>query len=109
MDRPLSLSVLWSEDGGPPRPGRVELSTTSLVLSGGPRSAPESREVPLDELAGVHVGRRAAERLSGRAALHLRLRGGGTIAVASLAPAGTLTELVERLAAPAGRERPVGA
>jgi hypothetical protein len=93
----LSLSVLWSEDGGPPRPGRLDLSERGLTLAGGSRLTPERHEIGLGEIGSVRMGRRMAERLSGRAALVLALHDGRAFLITSLSAAGTLHELAERL------------
>lgn len=93
----LSLSVLWSEDGSPARPGRLDVSATGVTLAGGSRLQPEEREIPLQEIGSVRIGRRLHERLSGRAALVLALRNGGAVSIASLSAAGTLYEVAERL------------
>jgi len=89
--------VLWSEDDGPVRPGRLDVSGDGLTLAGGSRTEPERREIPLAQIGCVRIARRANERLSGRAAIVLALQGGRTVSIASLAPAGTLRELAERL------------
>jgi hypothetical protein len=100
----LSFSVLWSEDHGEPRAGRLDVSAEGLTLDGGSRKLPARREISLGDVASVEIGRRPHERVSGRTALLLGLRGGGTIAVASYPSAGTLYELAERLWALTGLE-----
>jgi hypothetical protein len=93
----LSLSVLWSEDGGPPRPGRLDVSAEVVTLAGGSRLEPRLREIPLGEIGSVRIGRGQHERLSGRAALVVALDDGSAVSIASLSAAGTLRELAERL------------
>jgi hypothetical protein len=102
MGESLSLSVLWSEDGGPARPGRLDLSASALTLDGGSRREPLRREIALDEIGSARIGRLLHERLGGRAALLLALHDGGAVSIASLSAAGTLRELAERLWAHAG-------
>jgi hypothetical protein len=92
-----SLSVLWSDSGGAPRAGRLELLPGAVSLAGGSRLHPELHEIPLAEIAEIRIGRHVSERLSGRAALLLALRDGRQIAIASLSGVGTLRELAERL------------
>jgi hypothetical protein len=89
--------VLWSEDGGPPRPGRLDLSPATLTLAGGSRLQPEFLEIPVAAIEHVRIGRRPHERVGGRTAVLLALRDGAAVAVASLAATGTLHELAERL------------
>jgi len=93
----FSLSVLWSEDGGPARPGRLDVSTEGVTLAGGSRVEPCQREIALAEIDSVRIGRRQHERLSGRAAVVVALRDGSAVSIASLSAAGTLRELAERL------------
>jgi hypothetical protein len=57
-----------------------------------------SREVAYDQLAGVRVGRGAGERIGGRPSLLLEPRIGSTISIASIAEAGVIGELAERIA-----------
>lgn len=97
MEETFSLSVLWSEDGGPTRPGRLDLHGSGLILAGGSRLLPEEREIGLDEIGSMRIGRRGHERLAGRAALVLALHDGRDVVIASLSAAGTLRELAERL------------
>jgi hypothetical protein len=97
IDDTLSLPVIWSEGGGAPRPGRLDLSPRGLTLAGGSRVAPEQREIALGEIGVARIGRHARDRVGGRAALVLALRDGRTINVASLSTIGTLHELAERL------------
>ena len=89
--------MLWSENGGPPRPGRLDLSERGLTLAGGSRLVPESHEIGLEEIGSVHVARHLGERLSGRATLVLALHDGRAFLIASLSAAGTLRELAEQL------------
>ena len=93
----MSYAVVWSQDGGNPAAGRLELTCRSLQLVGRP-----TRELRLAEMAGVHIERSAALRLAGRPTLVIETRDGGSLRIASLDGAGTLHELAERLQ----RERP---
>jgi len=93
----LSVPVVWSEDGGPPLPGRLDLTADSLHLSGGSRDEPRTRTVALAEVAAVRIARGAHERLIDRAALVVELRDGRRISIAGIDRPGTLHELAERL------------
>lgn len=85
----MAYAVVWSENGGRPRPGRLELRAGSLLLGG--------LRLLYDDLEDVRVERRPAARLAGRPTLVLESRVGHRYRVASLAGAGTLHELAERL------------
>jgi hypothetical protein len=93
----LSVPVVWSEDGRPPLPGRLDLTAASLRLSGGSRDEPVTHTIALDEIVAVRIGRGAHERLAGRAALVVELRDGSRISIAGIDRPGTLHELAERL------------
>ena len=93
----LSLPVVWSEDGGPPLPGRLDLTADSLHLSGGSRDEPRTRTIALADVAAVRIARGAHERLTDRAALVIELRDGRRISVAGIDRPGSLHELAERL------------
>jgi hypothetical protein len=93
----LSLPVVWSEDGGPSLPGRLDLTADSLDLSGGSRDEPVTRTFGLAEIAAVRIARGAHERLTDRAALVVELHDGRRIAIAGIDRPGTLHELAERL------------
>jgi len=93
-----TYGVVWREGEGPLSRGKLELLPESLRLDGVAASAPLSREVSYDQLAEVRVGRAAGERIGGRPSLVLEPRAGGTISIASIAEAGVIGELAERIA-----------
>jgi hypothetical protein len=93
----LSLPVVWSEDGGPASPGRLDLTADSLLFSGGSRDEPRTRTIALAEVAAVRIARGAGERLGERAALIVELRDGSRVSIADIHRPGTLHELAERL------------
>jgi len=92
-----SLAVMWSEHGGPARPGRLELDGSTLRLEGGSHGAAHGHELELTEVARVYVGRRPEERIGGRSTLVLELRAGGTLRIAGIERPGALRELTERI------------
>ena len=92
--RGVAYAVVWSENGGASRAGRLELGETSFSLAGGP-----GRELAYAEVAHVRIDRRPKLRLAGRPTLVIESRAGDSFRVASLDGAGTLHELAERLEA----------
>jgi hypothetical protein len=97
MDRDLSLPVMWSDGDGPPRPGRLDLSGTTIRLEGGSRDGEQDRELDLADIRRAYFGHAAGERIGGRAALVLELRSGGTLRVAGVGWPGAVRELADRL------------
>lgn len=91
--------MLWSEDGGTTRPGRLDVFGDRLLLAGGSRSEPADREIAVDAIRLVRIGRLAGDRLGGRATLVLELRDGDVVRIAGFSPVGALHELAERLLA----------
>jgi len=88
----MTYAVVWSENGGAPRTGSIELAIGSLRLAGH-----SGRELAYDDVAEVSIDRRRALRLAGRPTLVIESRTGESFRVASLDGAGTLHELAERL------------
>ena len=97
MAEASSLPVVWSEDGGPASPGRLDVTADSLLLSGGSRDEPRTRAIPFAEIAAVRIGRGPGERLADRAALVIELLDGRRVSLADIHRPGTLHELAERL------------
>jgi hypothetical protein len=87
----MRYAVLWSEDGGVPTIGRLELSAGCIRLGG--------IEVAYREIAEARIDRSTRVRLAGRPTLVLERRDGSVLRVASFDGAGSLHELVERLEA----------
>ena len=90
----MTYAVVWSENGGALRAGRLELAIGSLRLGGNP-----IRELAYDEVTVVRIDRRPKLRLAGRPTLVIESRAGDRFRVASFDGAGTLSELTERLEA----------
>jgi hypothetical protein len=102
-----SYSVVWREGEGPLARGKLEFRPERLRLDGmGPTSVASS-EIEYGDLAGVRVGRAAADRIDGRPSLVLERRGRDPLAIASVVEPGMVGELAERLSALqcAGAER----
>ena len=99
MQPELSVPVVWVEDGATPKAGRLDVFADHLHLDGGFREARRTRDVPLADVASVHIGRANGERINGRQAIVLALAGGATLALAAFARPGTLLELAHRLEA----------
>ena len=101
----LSLPVVWSEDGGPVAPGRLDLSAVRLHLDGGYRDDRRTCEFALSEIAAVRIGRSGGERINGRQALMVELADGRTVSFAGVDRPGALHELAERLQRGSGLSR----
>lgn len=101
-----SYGVVWQENGGEPVAGKLEIDSAELRLEGSDRDHLVARSLALTDLLAVHVGRERCDRLDGHPALQLELAGGDRIRIATLARAGILAELAERLS---GLEPPIRA
>jgi hypothetical protein len=88
--------VVWSEDGGPPNAGSLEVTDGHLLLAG---RADSGRRLAYRDLQDARLERLYAERLSGRPTLVLSLRDGPVLRVASVEGGGALHELADRIAA----------
>jgi hypothetical protein len=94
-----TFGVVWREGTDKMARGRLELLPRSLRLDGIAGSLPVDREVRYADLDRVHVGRAPQDRIHGRPSLLIEPRNGGTISIASVAGAGVIGELADRLAA----------
>lgn len=99
MEPELSVPVIWVEDGGAPKAGRLDVFSDRLHLDGGFRDERMMLDVPLAEVGSVRVGRTTGDRIKGRQAIVLALLSGTTLSLAAFARPGTLTELAHRLQA----------
>ncbi len=93
----LSLPVMWSEQDDAARPGRLDLSASSLHLSGGSRDAAYDRLFDLTEIASAYIGRTAAMRIGDRTTLVVELHDGRKLRIAGVERPGAVRELAERL------------
>jgi len=89
-----SYGVVWREGERPIVAGKLELLPRGLRLDGRERS----QDIPYERLAGVHVGRSAAERLDGRPSVVLERRGAELVTIATVAQSNLIGEIAERLA-----------
>jgi hypothetical protein len=93
----LSLPVMWSEQDEPAQPGRLDLSASSLHLSGGSRDEAYDRKLDVAAIARAYIGRTAGKRIGDRATLVLELHDGRTLRIAGVERPGAVRELAERL------------
>jgi hypothetical protein len=97
MGAKMSLPVMWSEDGAPAQPGRLDLSESVLRLAGGSRTIAQGRELELREIARAYIGRAPWERIGGRMTLVLELEGGRILRIAGVERPGAIRELADQI------------
>jgi hypothetical protein len=88
-----SYGVVWREGDRPLVAGKLELLPRALRLEGRDRL----RDIPYERLAGVHVGRSAADRIDGRPSVVLERRDGDVFTIAAVAQSNLIGEITERL------------
>ena len=93
----LSIPVIWTEDGGSPLAGRLDLHPDRLHFDGGSRDTRRALDLPYTEIASARIGRTRGDRINGRAAMVLALVGGGTLSFVGFDRPGTLVELLHRV------------
>jgi hypothetical protein len=71
----------------------------AVRLDGMVGSVPTMRQIPYNLLSEIRIGRSAVDRIDGRPTLVLASRTGNHYAIASVAQAGVIAEIAERLAA----------
>jgi hypothetical protein len=94
-----SYGVVWREGEQPLARGKLELLPCALRLDGMTGSEPTTREISYCDLSQIRIGRTPEERIDGRPSLLLAPRTGVSLSIASVAQAGALAEIAERLAA----------
>jgi hypothetical protein len=104
-----SYGVVWREGTLPLATGKLELLPRAVRLDGMMGGVPTTREIGYDLLSEIRVGRSTKDRIDGRPTLVLAPRTGDAYAIASVAQAGVIAEIAEKLAAlqfgSAGRRR----
>ena len=94
-----SYGVVWRDGDRPLARGKLELLTRAMRLDGMAGSESTTLEIAYDHLAEIRIGRSAEERIDGRPSLVLAPRTGNIVSIASVAQAGVVAEIAERLAA----------
>ena len=102
----VTYAVSWQEPDGSVGSGRLELIADAILLEGRNGSSGVKRAFPYQQIAGFRIARGSDDRLQGRPTLMIDLTSGGALRIASVAQAGIVAELAERLGAVAGRPRP---
>jgi hypothetical protein len=94
-----SYGVVWREGASPLARGKLELLPRALRLDGISAGEPTTREIGYETLSEIRIGRNGHDRLDGRPSLVLEPRVGDPLTIASVAQAGVISEIAERLAA----------
>jgi hypothetical protein len=94
-----SYGVVWREGTLPLATGKLELLPRAVRLDGMMGGVPTTREIGYDLLSEIRVGRSTKDRIDGRPTLVLAPRTGDAYAIASVAQAGVIAEIAEKLAA----------
>ena len=93
-----SYGVVWKKDGREPVAGKLELDADRLRLEGNDRDHLTVYVLAYRDLATVRINRDLADRLDGQPTLLLERSNGDKLRIASLAQAGIVSEIAERLA-----------
>lgn len=96
--RSTSYAASWSDGGGRPLAGAIDIGPSGLTLKGAGRGRQASRRVAYGDILSLRLGRSRRERVCERTALMLELAGDRTIRIA-VHEVGALHELVEALTA----------
>lgn len=92
-----TYAVVWREGDEPLASGRLEVRSRSVVFDGARKGNPVEREIPIENLLTIRVGRSREDRLDGQPSLVLERRTGQAIRVSSVAQPGIVSELAQRL------------
>jgi hypothetical protein len=95
----LSYAVVWREDGGQLRVGKLELGPAGVSVQGSsPDGTIARRTVSYTDVADVRIARGAAEQINGRPAVVVRQPGGRELSIGALEGPGVVVELGYALA-----------
>jgi hypothetical protein len=94
-----TYGVVWRRGTTPDARGRLELEGSALRLIGTDGRDVVTEEIRYEDLDGVHVGRRADERIHGRPSLVLERSGREPISFTSITEPGVIGELTDRITA----------
>jgi hypothetical protein len=94
-----TYGVVWKDGSRPLARGRLELLPRVVRLDGMAGSESARREIAYDNLSEIRIGRSNEDRIDGHTTLILAPRAGDTVSIASVAQAGVIAEIAERLAA----------
>jgi hypothetical protein len=94
-----TYGVVWRRGATPVARGRLELEGSALRLIGTDGRDVVTEEIRYEDLEGVHVGRRADERIHGRPSLVLERSGREEISFTSITEPGVIGELTDRITA----------
>lgn len=97
MTTDLSVPVVWTADGGPALPGRLDVRAQGLHLDGGSRESRRSLDVPFAGIASIRIGRSPGDRVNGRRAVVVELRSGGSVSFVGFDRPGVLHDLVHHV------------
>jgi hypothetical protein len=92
-DPGMSYVILWQENGGPVRVGKLVVHSDRLVLDGADGRVGVRRELAYSRIRSIRVDRGRDERLDGRPVAVLETDA-QTLKIASLAGGGELNEIV---------------
>src|SRR4051812_50213167 len=95
-----SYGVVWREGTNALARGKLELLPHALRLDGMSGSDMATREIAYESLSEIRIGRNGHDRLDGRPSLVLESRCGEPVTIASVAQAGVISEIAERLPPP---------
>lgn len=97
--RARSYAVLWREDGGSIRVGKLELGARSLCLEDGKaRSRTSLNSLLYRDLVRIQTTHDPRERIRDRPTIVIERRGGAKIALAVIEPFVSVHDIVQTLA-----------
>jgi hypothetical protein len=94
-----TYGVVWKDGSKPLARGRLEFLPRVVRLDGMAGSESAWREIAYENLSEIRIGRSTDDRIDGHPTLILAPRAGDSLSIASVAQAGVIAEIAERLAA----------